>query len=279
MTDAEQGSEIRGGSDSDVFVPKEALPPPLSLGRHEGRSAFVTGAASGIGRATTIRLAAEGAKVTAADLDEAGVKATVDTLTEAGGTAQAIALNVSDREAVDAAIAGHVSAYGGLDLLANVAGVAGFSVTGGDDDLAMWERMIAVNLSGTYYCARAAVPHLLESQGAIVNIASNAGLMGIPYAAAYCSTKHAVVGLTKALSQELLGKVRVNAIAPGGVDTALTQAIQFPEGISYKKFSRIMTPIGFATADEIATLLSYLGSEEARVMTGSIVPIDGGITA
>jgi len=279
MTDAEQGSEIRGGSDSDVFVPKEALPPPLSLGRHEGRSAFVTGAASGIGRATTIRLAAEGAKVTAADLDEAGVKATVDTLTEAGGTAQAIALNVSDREAVDAAIAGHVSAYGGLDLLANVAGVAGFSVTGGDDDLAMWERMIAVNLSGTYYCARAAVPHLLESQGAIVNIASNAGLMGIPYAAAYCSTKHAVVGLTKALSQELLGKVRVNAIAPGGVDTALTQAIQFPEGISYKKFSRIMTPIGFATADEIATLLSYLGSEEARVLTGSIVPIDGGITA
>jgi len=279
MTDAEQSSEIRGGSDSDVFVPKEALPPPLSLGRHEGRSAFVTGAASGIGRATTIRLAAEGAKVTAADLDEAGVKATVDTLTEAGGTAQAIALNVSDREAVDAAIAGHVSAYGGLDLLANVAGVAGFSVTGGDDDLAMWERMIAVNLSGTYYCARAAVPHLLESQGAIVNIASNAGLMGIPYAAAYCSTKHAVVGLTKALSQELLGKVRVNAIAPGGVDTALTQAIQFPEGISYKKFSRIMTPIGFATADEIATLLSYLGSEEARVMTGSIVPIDGGITA
>lgn len=276
---ADEGSEVRGGGDSDVFVPKEAVPPPLSEGRWDGKAAFVTGAASGIGRATAVRLAAEGAQVTAADLDEAGVKATVDEIVGAGGTATAVALNVSDREAVAAAIAGAVESYGRLDLLANVAGVAGFSVTGGDDDLAMWDRMVAVNLSGTYYCARAAVPHLLETQGAIVNIASNAGLMGIPYAAAYCSTKHAVVGLTKALSQELLGKVRVNAIAPGGVDTALTQAIQFPEGVSYKKFSRIMTPIGFATADEIATLLSYLGSDEARVMTGSIVPIDGGITA
>jgi NAD(P)-dependent dehydrogenase (short-subunit alcohol dehydrogenase family) len=272
-------AEIRGGGDSDVFVPTEAVPPPLTLGRHEGKAAFVTGAASGIGRASAIRLAAEGAYVTAADLDADGAAATVATITDAGGKAASVGLNVSDQGAVDAAMADAVAAGGRLDLLANVAGVAGFSITGGDDDLAMWDRMVSVNLSGTYYCARAAVPHLLESRGAIVNIASNAGLMGIPYAAAYCATKSGVVGLTKALSQEYLGKVRVNAIAPGGVDTALTQAIQFPEGVSYKKFSRIMTPIGFATADEIATLLSYLGSEEARVMTGSIVPIDGGITA
>jgi NAD(P)-dependent dehydrogenase (short-subunit alcohol dehydrogenase family) len=272
--------EITGGSADSTFIPKEATPPPLITGRHAGRSAFVTGAASGIGRATAIRLAAEGAQVTASDLDEAGAKATVDTITEAGGTATAVALNVGDREAVDAAIAAHVASAGGLDLLANVAGVAGFSVTGGEADLAMWDLMVTVNLSGSYFCARAAVPHLLESNtGAIVNIASNAGLMGIPYAAAYCSTKHAVVGLTKALSQEHLGKIRVNAIAPGGVDTALTQSIQFPEGVNYKKFSRIMTPLGFATADEIAALLSYMGSEEARVMTGAIVTIDGGITA
>ncbi|OWY63275.1 hypothetical protein B7486_53990 [cyanobacterium TDX16] len=272
--------EITGGSPDNAFIPKEAQPVPLVAGRHEGRSAFVTGAASGIGKATALRLAAEGAKVTAADLDEAGAKATVDAISEAGGTATAVGLNVGDREAVDAAVAAHVAACGGLDLLANVAGVAGFSITGGDSDLAMWELMVTVNLSGSYYCARAAVPHLLESPtGAIVNIASNAGLMGIPHAAAYCSTKHGVVGLTKALSQEYLGKVRVNAIAPGGVDTALTASIQFPEGVNYKKFSRIMTPLGFATADEIAALLSYMGSEEARVMTGAIVTIDGGITA
>jgi meso-butanediol dehydrogenase/(S,S)-butanediol dehydrogenase/diacetyl reductase len=272
--------EITGGSPDNAFIPKEAQPVPLVQGRHDGRSAFVTGAASGIGKASALRLAAEGAKVTAADLDEAGAKATVDAITEAGGTATAVGLNVGHREAVDAAIAAHVAAYGGLDLLANVAGVAGFSITGGDSDLAMWELMVTVNLSGSYYCARAAVEHLLASPtGAIVNIASNAGLMGIPHAAAYCSTKHGVVGLTKALSQEYLGKVRVNAIAPGGVDTALTASIQFPEGVNFKKFSRIMTPLGFATADEIGALLSYMGSEEARVMTGAIVTIDGGITA
>lgn len=272
--------EITGGSPDNVFVPTEEVPPPLAEGRHAGRSAFVTGAASGIGRATAVRLAAEGAAVTAADLDEAGVKATAAEIAEAGGSVEAIGLNVGDREAVDAAVAAHVERAGGLDLLANVAGVAGFSVTGGEEDLAMWERMVTVNLSGSYYCARAAVAPLLDSAtGAIVNIASNAGLMGIAHAAAYCATKHGVVGLTKALSQEYLGKIRVNAIAPGGVATALTESIQFPEGVSHKKFTRIMTPLGFATADEIAALLSYVGSEEARVMTGAIVAIDGGITA
>lgn len=272
--------EITGGSPDNAFIPTEAVPPPLVVGRHAGRSAFVTGAASGIGRATAVRLAAEGATVTAADLDEAGVEATAAEIAEAGGTVEPVGLDVGDREAVDAAVAAHVERAGGLDLLANVAGVAGFSVTGGDDDLAMWDRMVTVNLSGSYYCARAAVDHLLASPtGAIVNIASNAGLMGIPHAAAYCATKHGVVGLTKALSQEYLGKVRVNAIAPGGVATALTESIQFPEGVNYKKYARIMTPLGFATAEEIAALLSYVGSEEARVMTGAIVAIDGGITA
>jgi NAD(P)-dependent dehydrogenase (short-subunit alcohol dehydrogenase family) len=255
-----------------------SVPPPLSPGRHQGTAAFVTGAASGIGRASAIRLAAEGAHVTAADLDADGVKATAEAIADAGGTGVGIGLDVSDQEAVDAAIAGAVADAGGLDVLANVAGIAGFRRTG-EDDMGLWDRMVSVNLTGSYLCARAALPHLVERQGAIVNIASNAGLMGIPYAAAYCATKAGVVGLTKALAQELLGKVRVNAIAPGGVDTALTAGIQFPEGVSYKKFHRIMTPVGFATADEIAALLSYLASEEARIMTGSIVPIDGGITA
>lgn len=274
MADAEE----TGTPDANVFVPEETVPPALIPGRHEGKAAFVTGAASGIGRASAIRLAAEGAYVTCADLDAGGVAVTAEVITDAGGKAAGVALDVSDEAAVDAAIADAVAAGGRLDTLANVAGIAGFVKTG-EDDMGLWNRMVSVNLTGTYLCARAALPHLRESGGAVVNIASNAGLMGIPYAAAYCATKAGVVGLTKALAQEYLGKVRVNAIAPGGVDTALTAGIQFPEGVHYKKFSRIMTPVGFATADEIAALLSYLASPDARVMTGSIVPIDGGITA
>jgi NAD(P)-dependent dehydrogenase (short-subunit alcohol dehydrogenase family) len=143
-----------------------------------------------------------------------------------------------------------------------------------------WSRIIAVNLTGTFLMCQAVLPHLLDGGGNIVNIASNAGLMGVPYGAAYCASKGGVVQLTKALADEYLRRgIRVNVVAPGGIATPLQGAFQqFPEGANMKAFAKLMTPLGMCEPEEVASLVAFVASDEGRYMTGAVLPFDGGLT-
>ena len=146
--------------------------------------------------------------------------------------------------------------------------------------LADWNAVIGVNLTGTFLVCQAALPHLLDGGGTIVNIASNAGIMAQPYSAAYCASKAGVVHLSKELADEYLKRgIRVNCVAPGGIETPLQAAFaEFPEGVSWKEFRKAMTPLGNSTPEEIAGVVAFVASDEARYMTGAVVSVDGGLT-
>jgi meso-butanediol dehydrogenase/(S,S)-butanediol dehydrogenase/diacetyl reductase len=240
----------------------------------------VTGAASGIGRATALRLAAEGARVCAADRDEARLDEAVAAITAAGGDATGQPLDVSDPVACRAAIEGCAARTGRLDLLANVAGVMYWGHLT-DVSEADWARTLGVNLSGVFFLCQAAVPHLLETRGVIVNVASAAAIKGQAYTAPYCVSKAGVVSLTKCLAVEYAKRgLRAVAICPGGVNTPLNADMKLPEGIDRSLFQRLM-PLSFPLAEpeEIAAAVAYLASDDARFVNGAVFSIDGGQTA
>jgi len=248
--------------------------------RFEGKRVLCTGAASGIGRATAKRFAAEGAQVAAVDRDADGLAATVEAIGAAGGTATAYVCDVSQQAAVEAMVATVAADLGGIDVVLNIAGLGHFA-NSHEETIEGWEETIATNLTGTFLVSRYALPHLLESKGNIVNTASNAGLQGQPWSAAYCASKGGVVMLTKALAFEYLDRgVRVNAIAPGPTNTNIMHgfASTVPEGEIFKKLSKTMTPMGTAEPEDLAAGFAFVASDEARFMSGSIVPIDTGVT-
>jgi NAD(P)-dependent dehydrogenase (short-subunit alcohol dehydrogenase family) len=161
----------------------------------------------------------------------------------------------------------------------NSAGIGGFAHST-EESYDRWSAIIGVNLTGTFLVSQAALPHLLEGGGAIVNVASNAGLMGQPYTAAYCASKGGVVNLTRALALEYIKRgVRVNAVAPGGMNTPMIAGFSMPEGVELKEFARVTSPLGYAEPEELAGLIAFVASDDARYMVGSIVSMDGGITA
>jgi len=247
--------------------------------RFEDRIAVVTGAASGIGRATAERFAAEGATVVAADRDAVGLAETVALIAAADGGAEARALDVSDPDACGALVDAVAAEHGRLDVLANVAGVLRFAHAA-EHTRADWEQTLAVNLSGPWFLMQAALPHLEATRGNIVNVASAAGLVGQAYSSAYCASKGGLVLLTKALAVEFASRqVRVNCICPGQVDTNLLADFTFPEGADQRLLDRLLPLVRGAAPEEIATLIAYLASDEARYVTGAAWPIDGGQTA
>jgi meso-butanediol dehydrogenase/(S,S)-butanediol dehydrogenase/diacetyl reductase len=244
--------------------------------RLEDRRALVTGAASGIGRATALRLAEEGARVFAADVNARGLEETADAILEAGGEAAAALCDVSDPGACARLVRDAVTALGRLDVLCNVAGVATYAHAT-DISVEQWQRIIAVNLSGTFFTCQAALPHLLETRGNIVNMASSAGLTGVAYASAYCASKGGVVMLTRSLAVEFARRgVRVNCVCPGGVDTPLARSFAMPEGADPALFARMQLVPRLARPEEIAAAVAYLASDEARYVTGEALSIDGG---
>lgn len=247
--------------------------------RFEGRTAVVSGAGSGLGRATALRLASEGAAVACLDMVLEAAAETVKMVVEAGSTARAYRVDVSEPTSVRQAVTAAAQDLGRPSVLVNCAGIGKFA-NAHDMPFEDWSRIIAVNLTGTFLMAQAVLPYLLDGGGNIVNIASNAGLMGQPYSAAYCASKGGVVQLTKALADEYLRRgVRVNAVAPGGIKTPLQNAFrQLPEGADGMLIAKLRSPLGNSKPEEIATLVAYVASDEARYMTGSIIAIDGGLT-
>lgn len=241
--------------------------------RFSGRRALITGAASGIGRATAQLFAREGAQVVIADRDHDGL---AQTLAEIGEGHRSIAFDAADTGSCADLV--REASSGGLDILCNIAGLLdwGPSEEFGED---RFERVLRINLFGPFAICRAALPHLLESKGSIVNMASTAGLTGIPYSAAYAASKHGVIGLTKSLAAEFAGRgVRVNAVCPGHVDTPMGRMAPPPGEIDWALVMRAAPKLadGICAPEDIARAVAYLASEDARKITGTALVIDGG---
>lgn len=252
----------------------------MGLARFAGRVAWVTGAGSGLGKATARQLAAEGATVACLDLVVASAEATAAAITADGGRARGYRVDVADAVSVAEATDAAARDLGRPDVLVSCAGIGRFA-NAHEMPAEDWQRIIAVNLSGTFFVCQAALRRMVEAGGgSIVVIASNAGVMGQAYAAAYCASKGGVVNLTRALADEYIDRgIRVNCVAPGGIDTPLQKSFyQLPEGADPRKLGKVRSPLGNSTPTEIAELVCFVASDQGRYITGSIYSIDGGIT-
>ena len=246
------------------------------MGRLDTRVAFVTGGGHGIGRATALRLAAEGAAVAIADLDVAAAGRTANEVTAAGGTAIAVACDVTDTAAVDGAVAETVARFGRLDVLANVAGADVEEPPFAEQTDEIWRRMHEINLLGVVRTTRAAIPHLLAAPhgGSVVNVSSVNGMLAIgsyPYSAA----KAGLQNLTMNLAAEYGPRgVRFNVVAPGTVRTRVWD--DQPE--SFAQMHRLY-PLGrVGEPEDIAAAIAFLVSDDAAWITGVTLPVDGGLT-
>jgi NAD(P)-dependent dehydrogenase (short-subunit alcohol dehydrogenase family) len=248
-----------------------------------GRVVLVTGAGSGIGRATAASFAAVGDRVVVADYDGAAAEAVAAELREAGGEAIAVTVDVSDRAQVDAMVATTVARFGTLDILVNNAGigVAGDILEATADDL---ERTLAVNVVGTFQCCQAAIPLMLEKGGGIiVNVASVVAFAAVTRRAAYSASKGAIVALTRSIAVDFMARgIRCNAVAPGTVDSPWIGRILADQAdpIAARQAMVDRQPLGrLGRPDEIAAAIRYLASPEADFVHGSCLVIDGGFLA
>ena len=249
--------------------------------RLEGKVAIITGAASGIGYATASRFAAEAARVVLSDIADASRQ--TGALVKSGYDATFLKADVSDARNVNELIEMTVAKYGRLDILINNAGVE-LTRKASETDEADWDRLMSVNLKGVFLCSKAAIAAMRQiGGGAIVNVSSELGLVGAPDLAAYCASKGGVVQLTRAMAiDHAADGIRINCVCPGPVGTPLLERIIASAADPAKERQRsiektLMKRLG--RPEEIANVILFLASEEASYMTGSVVVVDGGVTA
>jgi NAD(P)-dependent dehydrogenase (short-subunit alcohol dehydrogenase family) len=253
------------------------------VARIAGKACVVTGAGSGIGRATAVRLAEEGGSVLAVDISREPLEQTVGEITRSGGVAVAQQADVSDSAQVDAMIAACVARFGSIDVLVNNAGVnlPGVLHEVSDEEI---DRTLGVNVRGPIYGCRAAIPHMLrQGGGSIINMSSVNGIVSEPFLAVYSASKGAIVMLTKGVALDYAKQgIRCNAICPGWVDTPINHAHAAMLGGLERVYAEIdsFQPIGRpGEPREIANVALFLASDEASFMTGSVVVADGGMTS
>jgi len=247
-----------------------------AMNRFENKVVLVTGAGSGIGKASALRMANEGGALFCVDLDSEALDATVEEISAAGGEATARVCDVGDEASVDACVAACVDRYGSLYALVNMAGILRFDDT---EQLQTpnWQKVIDVNLTGTMLLCRAALPHLLLSKGSIVNAASTAALSGLPCGVAYSASKGGVLAMTRSIALEYAKRgVRANCVCPGDIKTGMTNDVGFPDTMDWELMPRIMSISGAKGPEVMAGVIAMLASEDSAHITGEDVRVDGG---
>jgi len=246
-----------------------------------GKVALVTGGGSGIGRATALTFAREGAKVVVADVVIDGGEETVRLIKAAGGEAIFIKTDVSKAAEIEAMVQTAISTYGRLDCAHNNAGIEGATGRTADYTEENWDRVISINLTGVWLCMKYEIPQMLkQGGGAIVNTASDAGLLGVPQMPAYVASKHGVVGLTKTAALEYAKSgIRVNAVCPGVINTPMVARITSQRPGRAERMAAA-EPVGrMGKPEEIAEAVVWLCSDAASFVTGLPMSVDGGIAA
>ena len=248
--------------------------------RFDKKIVLVTGAASGIGRATALAFAAEGAQLVLCDVDVAAVGETTAMARELGAPAEFIRCDVARASDCEAMVARAVDAFGGLDVAFNNAGINIAAAPIGDVEEMEWQRILATNLSGVFYCMKYEIAVMKRGGGgAIINTASVGGLIGTAGITAYCATKHGVVGLTRSAALDYVKHgIRINAVCPGGTRTPML--MEWCKDPEVERTAAADTPLGrFADPGEIARTVLFLASEDASFMVGHALVVDGGLTA
>lgn len=244
----------------------------------QGKTALVTGATSGLGRAAAIALAEAGAQLFLVGRDEAGLAETVAALD--GAEVATHVADLTDRAACTGAIAAAVERFGRLDALCNVAGII-YVANSHDMELDQYDAIMATNLTAPFLLSQAAIPHLLETGGAIVNVASAAAFKGQAYGAAYSASKAGLVAMTRSMAMEYATKpIRINAIAPGGMATNAGKTFRPPEGCDFELLKRFTGPRGgMVEVADVAAMVVLLASEAGKGFNGACINIDAGVTA
>ena len=247
--------------------------------RFENKVVLITGAAPGIGRATAERLASEGASLFLVDVSKEGLEETAKRCATAGAAVEGTPCDVSREEQVNDAVARCLDRFGRLDVLVNVAGILLLAHTH-ETTLAQWQKILDVNLTGTFLFCKAALPHLLASRGNIVNTSSTSAINGMPYGAAYGASKGGVLALTRALAVEYGAKgVRANAICPGSIKTPMGSGGNLPKEINWDLLKRAM-PLDKPRGPEVvASVVAMLASQDGEHINGESIRMDGGTLA
>ncbi|WP_405137838.1 SDR family NAD(P)-dependent oxidoreductase [Nocardia sp. NBC_01388] len=245
----------------------------------ENRVVIVTGAGSGIGRAMAVAFAREGARVVVADLDADSAEKTAATI---GDAALALTVDIADEDSVTRSVSRSIEAFGHIDVLCNNAGIIDTMALPADMSVQEWNRVIGVNLTGTFLVTRAVLPHMLgQGRGAIVNTASEAGIRGGASGVAYTASKHGVVGVTRNVAWSYADKgIRCNAILPGPTLTGLAEAVAKLDPVGVQRYQSIIAiPQALALPEQMAEVAVFLASDAASFVNGAIVPVDAAWSA